>query len=94
MTENNLVSYRDDALYLTPFLESNDAEGAKAAARVTEALPGFDDPDEFESYSGFITVDSDTDSHMFFWFFLAEVCSIGQGYSYLETTSAMNRKIN
>ncbi len=62
-----------EALYLTPYLEDGDAAGAKEAARVTEALPGFDDPEEFESYAGLITVDAETDSHMFFWFFLAEV---------------------
>ncbi len=56
-----------EPLYLTPILDSDGAEAAREAARVTEPLPGISE--DFESYAGFITVEPETDSHMFFWFF-------------------------
>ncbi len=59
-----------DPLYLTPLLEAGDPDGAREAARVTDPLPGFEAGD-WESYAGFVTVEAETDSHMFFWFFPA-----------------------
>ena len=63
-----------DPLYLTPFLAAGDVEGARAAAAVdSTALVGQEEAEPVESYSGFITVDEETESNMFFWYFPASV---------------------
>jgi len=58
---------------LTPLIEAGDIEAAQDAARVTDSLPGLSGNDQPESYSGYITVDEATDSHIYFWFFPATV---------------------
>jgi len=60
-------------LYLSPLIEAGNIDEAKAAARVVDPLPGLSANDQPESYSGYITVDEETDSHIFFWFFPATV---------------------
>ena len=62
--------FRMDAgepLYLTPYIESGDIATGAALSQVVDPLDGIEN-DPFESYSGFITVRPETDSHMFFWF--------------------------
>ena len=60
-----------DPLFLTPYIESGDLEGGRAAAKVdSSALQGMDE--QVESYSGFLTVDKPNNGNMFFWFFPAE----------------------
>nr|AKO90272.1 cathepsin A3 [Tigriopus japonicus] len=59
-----------ETLYLTPYIQNGDLDTARNLARVVDPLDGLDN-DELESYSGFITVNEETDSHMFFWFFPA-----------------------
>jgi len=54
-------------------IEAGDIDAAQDAARVSDPLPGLSGSDQPESYSGYITVDEDTDSHIFFWFFPATV---------------------
>ena len=59
-----------EPLYLTPYIESGDITAGAALSQVVEPLDGIEN-DPFESYSGFITVRPETDSHMFFWFVTA-----------------------
>ena len=65
------VSDPGERLYLTPYILSNDISTARALAEVTEPLDGLQPGEQPLSYSGFITVKPDTDSHIFFWFFPA-----------------------
>lgn len=52
------------ALILTPYIENGQIEEARQASRVnSEIFLGI------ESYSGFITVNKEYDSNMFFWYF-------------------------
>uniref|UniRef100_A0A0K8SQH3 Carboxypeptidase n=1 Tax=Lygus hesperus TaxID=30085 RepID=A0A0K8SQH3_LYGHE len=53
-------------LFLTPYLANGDIIGAREAARVPPFL-GL-----IESYAGFLTINEDTNSNMYFWFFPAE----------------------
>ncbi len=57
-------------MYLTPYLESGDIEGALDAARVVDPLP---DVGVVDGYAAFITVDEPNEGHIFFWFFPATV---------------------
>eukprot|EP00095_Tigriopus_kingsejongensis_P005173 maker-scaffold237_size242172-snap-gene-1.30 protein:Tk05173 transcript:maker-scaffold237_size242172-snap-gene-1.30-mRNA-1 annotation:"venom serine carboxypeptidase" len=59
-----------EPLYLTPYIEAEDFETARNLAQVVEPLAGLEN-ENVESYSGFITVNPATASHMFFWFFPA-----------------------
>lgn len=52
-------------LFLTPFLQNDEIEMAKNYSRV-RALPG---AENLESYSGYLTVNEDFKSNLFFWFF-------------------------
>ena len=56
-----------EPLYLTPYIESGDIATGAQLSQVVDPLDGIEN-DPFESYSGFITVRPETDSHMFFWF--------------------------
>ncbi|XP_063225186.1 venom serine carboxypeptidase-like [Bacillus rossius redtenbacheri] len=56
-------------LFLTPLIESGNITAAKAAARVGR-LEG---AEGIESYSGYLTVNKNLNSNLFFWFFPAEV---------------------
>jgi len=62
-----------EALYLTPFIESGRIQEAKNLSRVVSPLDGLPAHQEVESYSGFLTVNKNTDSNIFFWFFPATV---------------------
>ena len=62
-----------DPLYLTPYIESGDIETGQELAKVTLPLDGLQPEEQPESFSGFITVDKNHDSNMFFWFFPAMV---------------------
>lgn len=62
-----------DPLYLTPYIQSGDVETGRLMAKVTDELLGVENTDQPESYSGFITVNPDKDSNMYFWFFPAQV---------------------
>lgn len=53
----------DDPLILTPLIEAGKVEEARKLALVPPLLPGV------TSYAGFLTVDAECDSNMFFWFF-------------------------
>ncbi len=55
-----------DALYLTPYIDSGRIEEGRAAAAV-KGLPGAGDHGGF---SGFLTVNSTTNSNTFFWYVL------------------------
>ena len=61
-----------EKLYLSPYIEAGDIATAQSLARVTEPLDGMEG-NQPEAYSGFITVNDATYSHIFFWFFPAEV---------------------
>lgn len=61
-----------EPLYLTPLINAGAIGPAQSAARVTDPLPGVEG-ENIESYSGFLTVDEAKDSHMYFWFFPAQV---------------------
>lgn len=54
-------------LRLTPFLEAGDAAEARRRAAVPAMLPSC-----CPSFSGFLTVDKEHDSNLFFWFFRSE----------------------
>ena len=56
-------------LYLTPMIDAGDIANAQNMARVVDPLDGIEPGQQPESYSGFITVNETTGSHMFFWFF-------------------------
>ncbi len=62
-----------EPLYLTEYIERGDIATARELSQVTDPLEGVSSVDQPVSYSGFFTVDADTDSNMFFWFFLATV---------------------
>ena len=67
--------FRDvgDPLYLTPYIREGNVELARNLSKVTDLLDGLTIEEQPESFSGFITVNSDTDSNMFFWFIPATV---------------------
>lgn len=52
-------------LFLTPFLQNDEVEMAKNYSRV-RGLPG---AETLESYSGYLTVNEEFNSNLFFWFF-------------------------
>ena len=58
---------------MTPYIEAGDISTAQTMSRVTAPLDGVEGDDYPDSYAGYITVDNATDSHMFFWFFPANV---------------------
>ncbi len=64
----HLFSDLGEKLFLTPFLEDGDAEGARAAAALSEDLPDVGNLLSGSSYAGYITVDEENDGHTFFWF--------------------------
>ncbi|KAH9368031.1 hypothetical protein HPB48_022297 [Haemaphysalis longicornis] len=57
-------TFADEALFLTPLILSGQLEEAKALSEVC-ALPA---DVEVPSYSGFITVNAEFNSNLFFWF--------------------------
>src|SRR5688572_20052917 len=62
-----------EPLYLTPYISSGQLEEGRNLAKV-DRLPNATDTGPVRpSFSGFITVDSELDSHLFFWFFPALV---------------------
>ncbi|XP_073977709.1 venom serine carboxypeptidase-like [Rhodnius prolixus] len=69
--ENGLLEAGDygEPLFLTPYIESGNIERAKQAALV-EPFYG-----NITSYSGFLTVNKEYNSNMYFWFFPAEIDS-------------------
>lgn len=62
---NNPVN-SENPLILTPLIESGKIEEARKLALVPPLLPNL------TSYAGFLTVDVECDSNMFFWFFPAD----------------------
>jgi len=61
---------------LTPYIQRGDISTAQGLALVTDPLDGLSSFEQPESYSGYITVDASTDSHIFFWFFPASVSTL------------------
>ncbi|KAF6214175.1 hypothetical protein GE061_008914 [Apolygus lucorum] len=57
-----------DPLYLTPYVNDGRIIEAREASRVPSMIDG----EDVESYSGYITVNDELKSNMFFWFFPAE----------------------
>lgn len=55
-----------EALFLTPLIEAGNIQEAQDLAKVGNIS-------EIPSYSGFLTVNPDFNSNLFFWFFPAEV---------------------
>ena len=53
-----------EPLLLTPYVEAGRLEEAAAAARVAHVMQ------TEESYSGFLTVNKELNSNLFFWYFL------------------------
>ena len=67
----NPITGDDDVgkpLYLTPFVDSGRIIEAREMSRVPSLLDGSD----VESYSGYLTVNKEFHSNLFFWFFPAE----------------------
>ena len=56
-------------LFLTPLIKSGNLKKARSKARVKN-LPN---APEVESYSGYLTVNEEFNSNMFFWFFPSKV---------------------
>ncbi|CAB0008161.1 unnamed protein product [Nesidiocoris tenuis] len=56
-----------DPLFLTPLIEAGKIDEAKSLSYVPPLL------DNIVSYSGYLTVDKNYDSNLFFWFFPAEI---------------------
>lgn len=55
-------------LFLTPFVKNGSVEAGRTAAKVKhDAIPG-----DIESYSGYLTVDEQFNSNLFFWYFPAK----------------------
>ena len=67
-----LYSDVGERLYLSPYIAGGDIETAQSLARVTEPLDGMQGSQP-DSFSGFITVNEDAGSNIFFWFFPAQV---------------------
>ena len=60
----------DDALFITPLLESGkNVEDIQKMA----LIDGVDDLKQFPGYSGFFTVNKTYNSNLFFWYFPAQV---------------------
>jgi len=59
---------KSEPLYLTPYIESGNVEEGQEKALVLGLLDGLSYEEQPESYSGFLTVDKNYDSNMFFWF--------------------------
>lgn len=68
-----ITSNAGEALYLTPYIESGRIAEGKELSRVVAPLDGLPSSQVVESYSGFLTVNKNTDSNIFFWFFPATV---------------------
>ena len=60
---------------MTPYIEANNIAEGQSKALVTGVLPGLTAEEQPTSYSGFITVNETTDSHIFFWFFPKDLTS-------------------
>jgi len=78
-------------LYLTPFIRTKRIFEAREKAKVKVGLNNAEAEDEesetIESYSGFLTVDENWNSNMFFWFFPAQVnvfCNLKTVYQLLQ----------
>lgn len=57
-----------EALYLTPFIKNGSTEAGRNSAKVNStAIPA-----NIESYSGYLTVDEQFNSNLFFWYFAAQ----------------------
>ncbi|EEC09868.1 reverse transcriptase, putative [Ixodes scapularis] len=65
----NKVLRRTRPLYLTPLIEACRLDEAKSLSRVGS----LGDVEDVPSYAGFLTVQPDMGSNMFFWFFPAKV---------------------
>ena len=63
-----ITKIQDNPLYLTPYIENGQIEEARQLALITEPLDGLAVEDQPEMYSGFLTVDKNYNSNMFFWF--------------------------
>lgn len=63
-------------LFLTPFLQNDEVAMAKNYSRV-RGLPG---AETLESYSGYLTVNEEFNSNLFFWFFPSVSSSNIQGF--------------
>src|SRR5690606_16960062 len=68
-TKDLKESQNDEPLFLTPLIDTGEIIKAKELAMVKN----LDSIIERESYSGFITVDEEKKSNLFFWFFPALV---------------------
>lgn len=64
-----LLGDKDNPLFLTPLINSGQLVRAKGLSRVGN----LGTVKNVVSYSGFLTVNADLDSNLFFWFFPAEV---------------------
>lgn len=64
------VEVNSKPLFLTPFIEQNELDKGRTLAEV-HGLPV-----DVKSYSGFLTVNKQYNSNMFFWFFPAMVLII------------------
>lgn len=60
----------DDALFITPLLESG--KNVKEIQRMA-LVDGVDELKSFPGYSGFFTVNKTYNSNLFFWYFPAQV---------------------
>lgn len=56
-------------LFLTPLLDEGKVDEARKRATVQHK-----EVDQVSSYAGYLTVNKQYDSNMFFWFFPAQVC--------------------
>jgi len=61
-------------LFLTPYIENGtDAALQEARELARVYLPDYNEDMNFESYSGYLTIDKAQDSNTFFWFFPAQI---------------------
>jgi len=58
-----------EPLFLTPLIKA----GAIEEARIKAKVVGLPNAPEVESYSGYLTVNEEFNSNMFFWFFPSKV---------------------
>ncbi|KAL3242790.1 hypothetical protein MRX96_020956 [Rhipicephalus microplus] len=60
-------------LFLTPLIDAGLLDKARQQSRVGRLLDDPKDAELFPSYAGFLTVDKEMSSNIFFWFFPAKV---------------------
>ena len=73
-----------EKLYLTPYIENGFIEEGQKLARVENLT------DQVESYSGYLTVNSEIGSNLFFWFFPAAVSY----HNFYKCYCALMSKVN